>query len=60
VLTSFQPLHSVPSAPTLALMVLSVHPTVSFLSFSLRLQLGSLLQLNTLKILIMPSLIASK
>jgi hypothetical protein len=31
VLTSFQPLHSVPSAPTLAPMVPSVHPTVSSL-----------------------------
>jgi hypothetical protein len=36
VLTSFQPLRSVPSAPTLAPMVLSVHPTVSisFLFFA--------------------------
>jgi hypothetical protein len=58
-LTSFQPLHNVPSAPTLAPMVPSVHPTVSF-SFSLRLQLGFLLQLNILNILIMPSLIASE
>jgi hypothetical protein len=31
VLTSFHPLHSVPSAPTLAPMVPSVHPTMSFL-----------------------------
>jgi hypothetical protein len=47
-------------APTLAILVLSVYPTVSFPSFSSRLQLGSLLQLNILHILNMPLLIASK
>jgi hypothetical protein len=44
-------------APTLAIWVPSVHPTVSFSFFSLRLQLGSLLQLNILNF---PLLIASK
>jgi hypothetical protein len=44
-------------APTLAIWVPSVHPTVSFPSFSSRLQLGSLLQLNILN---MPLLIPFK
>jgi hypothetical protein len=47
-------------APTLAIWVPSVHPTVSFSFFSSRLQLGFLLQLSILNILNMPLLIASK
>jgi hypothetical protein len=51
-------------APTFAILMPSVHPTVSFLFLfffaSSRLQLGSLLQLNMLNMLNMPLLIASK